>query len=200
MLETPVRPFHPQRWSPDVVRSSFFNFYFILKRNWFTSCVSFRRFAGEVFGFHLFFFFKPHFWPILGCQEVGAGSGPGGSRPPKGYLNSSERMGSGPAPARTGLQLSVAPFPLLQSVTCKVAQVLWSVVLCGRRAGSPAAPADTASAPTMQRAWNAHVEAAFLLRLWGYLSKCLPVPIQVRQCVFHKAFPARGARQENDSG
>lgn len=96
------------------------------------------------------FFFKPHFWPILGCQEVGAGLGPGGFRPPKGYLNSSERMGSGPAPARTGLRLSVAPFPLLQIVTCKVAQMLWSVVLCGRRPGS-AQPQQTQLLPLPRR-------------------------------------------------
>ena len=61
MLETPAWPCHPQRWSPDVVQSSYFfsfflfHLYLILKHNLFISCVSFRWFAGEVFCFFFFF-------------------------------------------------------------------------------------------------------------------------------------------------
>ena len=44
----------------------------------------------------------------------------------------------------------------------------------------------------------------YLLGFGSYLSKCLPAPIQVGQCVFsqgvfHRVFTARAARWENDS-
>lgn len=131
-------------------------------------------------------------------------AGPWRLQASKGLTELKWAGGFRPGPSTDGPSPLCGSFPLLQSVTCRVAQMLWSVVLCGRRAGSNPKPRLVQLLPPLPREPETLPWRVLPARIWELFVQMPASPhpgwtMCFSQGVFHRVFTARAARWENDS-